>query len=99
MEIHELVLEMKQLERRLMLYEEKYGILSQDFYDALKAGKAGTLRRVRRNPNPFQPLERHLRNLATPQKSLQRATPTRRPSRCTTCATCLLIWLRNPSKP
>ena len=30
---------MKQLERRLMLYEEKYGILSQDFYDALKAGK------------------------------------------------------------
>ena len=39
MELHELVLEMKQLERRLMLYEEKYGILSQDFYDALKAGK------------------------------------------------------------
>lgn len=39
MELHELVLEMKQLERRLMLYEEKYGVLSQDFYDALKAGK------------------------------------------------------------
>ena len=39
MELHELVLEMKQLERRLMLYEEKYGLLSQDFYDALKAGK------------------------------------------------------------
>ena len=39
MELHELVLEMKQLERRLMLYEEKYGILSQDFCDALKAGK------------------------------------------------------------
>ncbi len=39
MELHELVLEMKQLERRLMLYEEKYGILSRDFYDALKAGK------------------------------------------------------------
>ena len=31
MELHELVLEMKQLERRLTLYEEKYGILSQDF--------------------------------------------------------------------
>ncbi len=31
MELHELVLEVKQLERRLMLYEEKYGILSQDF--------------------------------------------------------------------
>ena len=31
MELHELVLEMKQLERRLMLYEEKCGILSQDF--------------------------------------------------------------------
>ena len=39
MELHELVLEMKQIERRLMLYEEKYGILSQDFYDVLKAGK------------------------------------------------------------
>ena len=31
MELHELVLEMKQLERRLMLYEEKHGILNQDF--------------------------------------------------------------------
>ena len=39
MELHELVLEMKQLERRLTLYEEKYGILSQDFYDILMAGK------------------------------------------------------------
>ena len=39
MELYELVLEMKQLERRLMLYEEKYGILSQDFYSALQAGK------------------------------------------------------------
>ena len=39
MELHELVLEMKQLERRLMLYEEKYGILNQDFYGALKAEK------------------------------------------------------------
>ncbi len=39
MELHELVLEMKCLERRLTLYEEKYGILSQDFYDILMAGK------------------------------------------------------------
>ena len=39
MELHGLVLEMKQLERRLTLYEEKYGILSQDFYNILKASK------------------------------------------------------------
>jgi hypothetical protein len=39
MEIHELVLEMKQLERRLTLYEEKYGILSADFHAALTSGK------------------------------------------------------------
>ena len=39
MELYELVLEMKQLERRLTLYEEKYGILSQDFYAILMAGK------------------------------------------------------------
>lgn len=39
MEIHELVLEMKSLERRLTLYEEKYGVLSEDFYSALMAGK------------------------------------------------------------
>ncbi len=32
MEIYELVLEMKLLERRLTLYEEKYGVLSEDFY-------------------------------------------------------------------
>jgi hypothetical protein len=31
MEIHELVFEMKLLERRLTLYKEKYGILSEDF--------------------------------------------------------------------
>lgn len=35
----ELVIEMKLLERRLTLYEEKYGILSEDFYEALMAGK------------------------------------------------------------
>jgi hypothetical protein len=39
MEIHELVIEMKLLERRLTLYEEKYGVLSQDFYDALMTGE------------------------------------------------------------
>ena len=39
MEIHELVIEMKPLERRLTLYEERYGILSEDFYSALMAGK------------------------------------------------------------
>ena len=39
MEIHELVIEMKLLERRLSLYEEKYGVLSEDFHDALRAGK------------------------------------------------------------
>ena len=39
MEIHELVVEMKLLERRLTLYEEKYGVLSEDFYGALMAGQ------------------------------------------------------------
>ena len=39
MEIHELIIEMKLLERRLTLYEEKYGVLSEDFYTALIAGK------------------------------------------------------------
>ena len=39
MEIHELVVEMKLLERRLTLYEEKYGVLSEDFYEALTTGK------------------------------------------------------------
>ncbi len=38
MEIHELVIEMKLLERRLTLYEEKYGVL-EDFYSALMLGK------------------------------------------------------------
>jgi hypothetical protein len=39
MEIYELIVEMKLLERRLTLYEEKYGVLSEDFYAALMAGK------------------------------------------------------------
>jgi hypothetical protein len=39
MEIHELIIEMKLLERRLTLYEEKYGGLSEDFYAALMEGK------------------------------------------------------------
>lgn len=38
MEIYELVVEMKLLERRLTLYEEKYGALSEDFYKAYMAG-------------------------------------------------------------
>ena len=38
MNTHELVVEMKMLERRLTLYEEKYGILSEDFYRALING-------------------------------------------------------------
>jgi len=36
---HELVIEMKLLERRLTLYEEKYGVLSEDFYRGLMAGE------------------------------------------------------------
>lgn len=39
MELHELVIEMKLLERRLTLYEEKYGLLSEDFYKALMSGQ------------------------------------------------------------
>ena len=39
MEIHELVVEIKLLERRVTLYEEKYGVLSEDFYAALTAGE------------------------------------------------------------
>jgi len=39
MDIYELVVEMKLLERRLTLYEEKYGILSEDFCAALMSGK------------------------------------------------------------
>ncbi|MCP4701140.1 MAG: hypothetical protein GY862_30440, partial [Gammaproteobacteria bacterium] len=33
------IIEMKLLERRLTLYEEKYGVLSEDFYNALMSGK------------------------------------------------------------
>ena len=39
MELYELVLELKLLERRLTLYEEKYGVLSADFHRALMAGE------------------------------------------------------------
>jgi len=39
MDIHELIVEMKLLERRLTLYEEKYGVLSEDFYNGLMAGE------------------------------------------------------------
>ena len=41
MNLNELVIEMKMIERRLTLYEEKYGILSQDFYHALMSGELG----------------------------------------------------------
>ena len=39
METHELIVEMKLLERRLTLYEEKYSVLSEDFYTALMEGE------------------------------------------------------------
>ena len=39
MNLNELVIEMKMIERRLTLYEEKYGILSKDFYHALMSGE------------------------------------------------------------
>ena len=39
MTLYEFVLELKLLERRLTLYEEKYGVLSEDFYRALMAGE------------------------------------------------------------
>jgi hypothetical protein len=39
MDTYELVIEMKLLERRLTLYEEKYGVLSEDFYNALMSGE------------------------------------------------------------
>ncbi len=39
MEIYELVIDMKLLERRLTLWEEKYAVLSEDFYAALMSGK------------------------------------------------------------
>ncbi len=39
MTVHGLVVELKLLERRLTLYEEKYGVLSADFYRALTAGE------------------------------------------------------------
>ena len=38
MEVHELVIEIKVLERQATLYEEKYGVLSEDFYAALMSG-------------------------------------------------------------
>lgn len=39
MELHEMVIAMKLLERRLTLYEEKYAILSADFHTALVTGR------------------------------------------------------------
>ena len=39
MEVHELIIEMKLLERRMTLYEDKYDVLSEDFYAALMEGE------------------------------------------------------------
>ena len=39
MKVYELVIEMKLIERRISLYEEKYGVLSADFYNALISGQ------------------------------------------------------------
>jgi hypothetical protein len=39
MTIAELVIQINYLERQMSLYEEKYGVLSEDFYAALMAGK------------------------------------------------------------
>ena len=39
MQIHELVVEMKLLERRMTLFEEKYCVLSADFHAALMSGQ------------------------------------------------------------
>ena len=39
MQFHELVVEMKLLERRMTLFEEKYGVLSADFHAALMSGQ------------------------------------------------------------
>ena len=39
MQIHELVVEMKLVERRMTLFEEKYGVLSADFHAALMSGQ------------------------------------------------------------
>lgn len=39
MKLYELVGEIKIIDRRLTLYEEKYGVLSEDFYKAFMAGE------------------------------------------------------------
>ncbi len=39
MGLHELVFEIKSLERRFALYEEKCSFVSEDFYQILKTGK------------------------------------------------------------
>lgn len=41
MQLHEIVAEIKQIERRLTLFEEKYGVLSEDFYAAFMSGQLG----------------------------------------------------------
>ena len=39
MELYELIVKMKVLKRRLAVYEETYGVLSQNFYKALIDGE------------------------------------------------------------
>jgi hypothetical protein len=53
MDIHELVVEMKLLERRMTLFEEKYGILSEDFYEALMTGKLDRYDKYDESRNDF----------------------------------------------
>jgi hypothetical protein len=38
-EFYDLILEIKLLERRMTLYEEKYGVLNEDFYKAFMSGE------------------------------------------------------------
>ncbi|MCG3141311.1 MAG: hypothetical protein HDKAJFGB_02545 [Anaerolineae bacterium] len=57
MEIHELVIEMKLLERRLTLYEEKVRHLERRFLCGVDGGTTCRIRCVRRNARGFQPLE------------------------------------------
>ena len=96
MDLHDLVLEMKQLERRLMLYEEKYGILSQDFYDALNASKLSRYDEFDETRTDFSRWKGIYETWQRRKTAYSRATPTRRPSRRTACATRLLTAERQP---
>ncbi len=60
MQIYELVVEMKLLERRLSLYEEKYGILSEDFYVALMSCRLARCDEYDETRVDFSRMGRHL---------------------------------------